>query len=125
MHGIAGEEHAAMSVIVGEQQVLPPLADVEHLVFHGHGDGLLEHGRHVGVGLRHRMQGEVLGRILYDQERRLPISHVIVPALADRNALVKLLAVIERLAQLEQIAVAFKPNTELPAHRARSTVAAD
>ena len=39
------------------------------------------------VGLDHRMQGEVPGGVLHDQERRLCVGDVIVAALADRDAL--------------------------------------
>ena len=112
-------------IAVGEQQVLLPLADIEHLVLDRHGDGLLEHRRHVGVGLDHRMQGEVPGRILHDQLRRLGVGHVVVPALADRDALEQIVAVIERLPQLQQVGVALQADAELPAHDARAAVAAD
>ena len=125
MHRIAGENPAAAPIAVGQQQVLPPLADIEHVVLDRHGDRLFEHGRHIGVGFHHRMQREVPGRILHDQERRLRIGHVIVPAFADRDALVKLFAVIERLPQLEKVAVALQGDAELPPHDARPAVAAD
>ena len=85
MHGVAGEQHAAFGEAVGDQQVLPPLADIEHLVLHRHGDGLLEHRRHVLVFLHHRMQREVPGRVLHDELRRLVVGDVVVAALADRR----------------------------------------
>ena len=48
-----------------------------------------------------------------------------MPALADRDALVEVVADIERLTQFEEIAVAFEANAELLAHEAIAAVAAD
>ena len=125
MHRVAGEEHAALAIAVGQQQVLRPLADIEHLVFDRHGADLLEHRRHVFVFLDHRMQREVARVVLHDQLRRLRVGDVIVPPLADRDALVQVVAAIERLAQLQQVAFAGKLDAELLAHDAGAAVAAD
>ncbi len=126
---VAGEEHAALAVAFGEQQVLLPLADVEHLVFERHADGLLELARHVLVALDDRVQGPVPRRVLHDEEARLAVGHVVVAALAGALAegkpLEKLGAGVERLAQLEQVALAAQADAELVAHGARATVAAD
>ena len=108
MHRIAGKEHAALPVAVGEQQVLPPRRAGQHLVFHRHGDRLLEHGLHVVVAVDHRMQREVAGRILHDQEASMRVGDVIVPPLADRDALEQIVAAIQRLPQLQQIGVALQ-----------------
>ncbi len=89
-----------------------------------HRDGLFEQRDHVGVLLDHAVQREMLGRILHDEEGVAGIRHVIVPALADRDALIEPVAAVERLAQLEQIALAGEPDAELLAHRARAAVAA-
>src|SRR5262249_22675573 len=48
---------------------------------------------------------------------------MIVAALADRDALIKLVAAIERLAQLENITFAFEADAELPADRTGAAVA--
>jgi len=66
----------------------------------------------------------VPGRILHDQETPLGVGDVIVPALADRNALVEVLAVIERLPQLLDVGFAVELNAELPAHQAIAAVTA-
>ena len=61
--------------------------------------------------------------------RRLVVGDVIVPALAgavaERQPLEQLFAVIERLAQPKQIAFAAELDAELLAHRAGAAVAAD
>ena len=44
---------------------------------------------------------------------------------ADRDALVQLVAAIERLAELQQVAVALQLDVELLAHPAAAAVAAD
>lgn len=44
----------------------------------------------------------------------LAVGDVIVPSLADRNALVKLVAAIERLAQFQQVA---SPASSMPSWR--------
>ena len=121
---VAREEYAVGAVAVGDQQILPPAPDVDGLERQRHRDGLLEQVDHVGVLLDHAVQREVLGRILHDQEGVAGIRHVIMPALADRDALVEPVAAIEGLAQLEQIALAGEPDAELLAHRARAAVAA-
>ena len=53
------------------------------------------------------------------------IGDVIVPALADRDALEQVVAAIERLPQLQQIGFALQLDAELAAHIARAAVAAD
>ena len=53
------------------------------------------------------------------------VGHVIVPALADRDALVEVVAAVERLAQLQQVAFAAELDAELLAHGAAAAVAAD
>src|SRR2546430_13018224 len=39
---IAREEHAVLHEALGNEQVLPPLPHVQHVVLDRHGDGLLE-----------------------------------------------------------------------------------
>ena len=84
---------------------------------------------HLLVGLDHRMQRPVLGGVLHDQLRRLVVGDVIVAALAgtiaDRQPLEQLFAVVERLAQAQQIAFAAQLDAELLAHRAGAAIAAD
>ena len=63
--------------------------------------------------------------ILHDQEAPVGVGDVIMPALADRDALVEILAVIERLPQLQDVGLALKRDAELPAHQAAAAVAAD
>ena len=70
------------------------------------------------------MQREMLGRILHDQERRLCVGDVIVPPLADRDALEQIVAAEQRLAELHQIGFALQFDAELAAHRAGAAVAA-
>ena len=53
------------------------------------------------------------------------VGDVVVPPLADRNALEQIVAAIQRLAQLQQIGFALQLDAELPAHRAGAAVAAD
>ena len=125
MHSVPGEENPALAVAVGEQQIHPPLPDVEHLVFDRHGDDPREHARHVRVGLDDGMQGEMPGRILDDQETPLGVGHVIMPALADGDAFVEVFAIIERLPQLLQVGLAAELNAELTPHQAAAAVAAD
>ena len=64
--------------------------------------------RHVLVAVDDRMQREMLGRILHDQERRLAVGDVIVPALADRDALEQIVAAIQRLAELQHVGLALR-----------------
>src|SRR6266850_718880 len=128
VHGVAGEEHAAIPITVRQQQVLPPGGAGEHLVLHWNCDGALEHRIHVGVLLDHGMQGEVLGRVLHDEKAVVAVGNVIVAppawALADGDALEQLIAAIQRLAQLEQVVLAAQLDAELLAHGARAAVAA-
>ena len=49
MHGVAGQEHAAVLIVVGDQQVLPPGIAGQHFVFHRHADDLLELPLHLLV----------------------------------------------------------------------------
>ena len=65
------------------------------------------------------------GRILHDELRRAIIGDVVVPPLADRDALEKIFAMIERLAQLQDVAFALQRDAELLAHQARAAVASD
>ena len=39
MHRIAGEEHAAFAVAIGEQQILPPRRAGQHFILHWNSDG--------------------------------------------------------------------------------------
>ncbi len=126
MRGVAGDEHPAVAVAVGEQQVLLPLADIERLELQRHADGLREHAHHVLVAVDDGMQREMLGGVLHDHLRRVVVGDVIVPSLADRDAVEQLLAVMQRLAQLQHpVFVAGKLDAELLAHHAGAAVAAD
>src|SRR2546421_11052885 len=71
------------------------------------------------------MQGEMPGRILDDQLRRAIVGHVIVTPLADGDALIELVATVERLAQRHDAALASQPNAQLLADEARSSIATD
>ena len=126
MRGVAGDEHPALAVVVGEQQVLLPFADIERVELQRHADGLREHPHHVLVAVDDGMQREVLGGILHDHLRRAVVGDVIVPALADRDAVEQLLAIVQRLAKLQHaVFVAGKLDAEPLAHHARPAVAAD
>ena len=128
MHRIAGEEHAAFAVLLGQQQVLPPWIAGQHLVFHRNADDLLELPVHLLVGVGGRMQGPVLRRILHQQEARVLLGHVIVAAasraVADRNFVEQLVAAIERLAKRQHVRLAAQPDAERLSHRAGAAVAA-
>ncbi len=65
------------------------------------------------------------GRILDDQETPFGVGDVIMPPLADRDALVEILAIIERLPQLLDVGLTAEVDAELPAHQAAAAVAAD
>ena len=105
MHRIAGEEHPASAVAVGEQQILPPRIAGQPLVLHRNADGVLELAIHLRLGLDHRMQRPVVGGVLHDQLRGLVVGDVIVPALAgavaERQPLEQLFAMVKRLAQAQ------------------------
>ena len=117
-----------LRVAIGEQQVLLPFADVEHLVLHRHADGLLELRRHVAVLVDHRVQRPVPGRVLHDEEGRALVGDVVVAAFAraavDRNSIEQLVAAVERLAQAQDVGFAAQRDAELLAHRAAAAVAA-
>ena len=70
------------------------------------------------------MQREVPGVVLQDELRRLRVDDVIVAALADRDALEQLVAAVERLAKLQDVAFALQRDAELLAHGAGAAVAA-
>ena len=123
MHGISGQKDPALAVAVGQQQIHFPLPDIEHVVPDRHGHDPFEHIGHVHVVLDHGMQGEMPGRVLDDEKAPLGVGHVIVAALADRDAFVEVLAVIQRLAQLLDIGLAVELDAELPAHQAAAAVA--
>ncbi len=53
------------------------------------------------------------------------VGNVVVPPLADRNALEQIVAAVQRLPQLQQIGVALQLDAELTAHVAGAAVAAD
>src|SRR3974390_1428341 len=103
MHGVAGEEYATPALVVGEQQVLLPFADVEHLEGKRHRDRLRELAEHVAVLLNDGPEREMPSRILQDQLRRVLIHHVIMPPFADGNALVELVATVESLPEPEDV----------------------
>ncbi len=129
MHRVAGEEDTPFAEVVGQQQVLLPLADVEHLVLQRDADGLLELLPHILVALQGRVQGPVLGRVLHDEEGGLVVRHVVVATMprpaVDRNAVEQLVAAIQRLPEFQQIAVAAQLDAELLAHQAAAAVTAD
>ena len=81
---------------------------------------------HVGVAVDDGMQREMPGRILHDQLGRVIVGDVIVPTLADRDAIEQALAVMQRLPQLQHtVFVAGELDAELLAHHAGAAVAAD
>src|SRR5436190_8169681 len=129
MDRVAGEEYAAFAVVVREEQVLLPLAHVEHLVFHGDADGPLELPRHVLVLADDRVERPVPSRILHDQERRRIVGDMVMAPFAgtvgDRDALVEIFAAVQRLAQLQEVALAAQTDAELVTYPARAAVAAD
>src|SRR5438034_1340094 len=122
MDRVAGEEYAAFAVVVREEQVLLPLAHVEHVVFHWHADGLLELPRHVLVLADDRVERPVPSRILHDQERRRIVGDMVMApfagTVADRDALVEIRAGVQRLAQLQEVALAAQTDAELVTHSA-------
>src|ERR1700675_4315583 len=128
MDRVAGEEYPAFAVMVREEQVLLPLADIEHVVFHGHADGPLELPRHVLVLADDRVERPVPGRILHDQERRRIVGDVIMApfagTVADRDPVVEIVAAVQRLAQLQEVALAAQADAELVPYSARAAVAA-
>ena len=65
------------------------------------------------------------GRILDDKLRRAIVGHVIVAPFPDRDALIELLATVERLAQRHDVALALQANAQLLANEARASVATD
>ena len=65
------------------------------------------------------------GRILDDKLRRAIVGHVIVAPFADRDALVELVATVERLAQRHDVAFALQRDAQLLADEARAAVATD
>ncbi len=132
MHRVAGEEDPPVLVAVGEQQVLPPFADVEHLVLHRHADGKLELACHLGVVVHHRVQRPVPCRVLHDEEAPALVGDVVVPAVpgpclsilaCDGDAVEQLVAAVQRLAQLAQV-LALHRDAELLADHAVSAIAA-
>src|SRR5947207_14434735 len=129
MDRVAGEKYAAFAVVVREEQVLLPLADVEHVVFHGHADGPLELPRHVLVLADDRVERPVPGRILHDQERRRIVGDMVMApfagTVADRDALVEIVAAVQRLAQLQEVALAAQADAELVTYPGRAGVPAD
>src|SRR5256885_5506701 len=129
MDRVAGEEYAAFAVVVREEQVLLPLAHVEHVVFHGPADGPLELPRHVLVLADDRVERPVPSRILHDQERRRIVGDMVMPpfpgTVADRDALVEIVAAVQRLAKLQEVAFAAQTDAELVPYSARAAVAAN
>src|SRR2546422_5462264 len=129
MDRVASEEYAAFAVVVGEEQVLLPLADVEHVVFHGHADGPLELPRHVLVLADDRVERPVPSRLMHDQQRRRIVGDMVMPpfpgTVADRDALVEIVAAVQRLAQLQEVALAAQTDAELVPYSARAAVAAN
>ena len=114
------------AVAVGQQQILLPLPDIEHLVF----DAAWRRSRSNIVAMSSSLSTtecrvKCRGRILDDQLLPSVIGDVIVTPLADRDALVEVLAIVQRLAKLQDVGLAVELDAELPAHRARAAVAAD
>src|SRR5215216_7240611 len=64
-------------------------------------------------------------RVLDDEECRVRVGDVIVPPLADGNALVKVVAAEERLTELHDVGFALESDAELLAHGAGAAIAAD
>src|SRR5947208_4951817 len=127
MDRVAGEEYAAFAVVIREEQVLLPLAHVEHVVFHWHADGPLELPRHVLVLADDRVERPVPGRILHDQERRRIVGDMVMApvagTVADRGALVEIVGAGQRLAQLEEVALAAQGWCQRVRYPAGSAVA--
>ena len=65
------------------------------------------------------------GRVLHDELRRLVVGDVVVPALADGDALEQVVAAVQRLAELQDVAFAGQLDAELLADGAGAAVAAD
>ena len=68
MHRVAGEKYPAILIAVCQQEVLPPLAAIDHLVFHRHRDDFFELRFHRLIALDDGVQGEMARRILHDEE---------------------------------------------------------
>src|SRR5665213_2239657 len=71
------------------------------------------------------MKCEMPCAVLHDDLRRLVVDHVIVAALADRDALEQVLAVKESLPELQDVAFALQTEAELLSHGAGAAIAAD
>src|SRR5262249_58909862 len=88
-------------------------------------DESLEHAGDLRIRLDDGVQREMPGRILDDQETSFGVGDVIMPPLADGDALVEVLGIIKRLAQLLDVGLAAEVDAELPAHQAAAAVATD
>ena len=124
MRGVSGEEDASAAVGIGDHQPLGPRADVERLVLDRHAGDRLEQGGHVLVALDGRVQREVAGVVLDDQERVAVVGDVVVAPAADRDPVEQVVAAEQRLTQLEQ-RLSLQRDPEPFADRARAAVAAD
>jgi hypothetical protein len=121
---VPGQENPSVAVPVGKHEPLRPLPDVERLVHDGHPGERLEEPRHFAVAVRHRVQGEVPGVVLHDEERGPVVGEVIVAARSDRDPGEQVRAVEQRLAQGQQ-RVATQLDAQLTADGAARAVAAD
>ena len=87
---VAGEEDATLAITIGKQKILPPRRARQHFIFDRNSDSLFKRRLHLLIAVDHGMQRPMLGRILHDQECRLVVGDMIMPALAgavsDRQA---------------------------------------
>ena len=129
MRGIPGQPDAARAVAVGQQQVLLPLAHIQHLVVDRRAHHLLELPRHGGIVLDDGVQGPVPRRILHDEEGIRVVGDVVVPSaarpVAHRQPVVEVVGPVQRLPQPKDVALARQADAEVAADRAAAAVAAD
>ena len=81
MHRVAGQEDAAVAIVLGEQQVVMPRHNVRDLEGAGETDQLLDHRPEVGIRRQRCMQGEFRAAALGDQGRAIGVDEIVVPPL--------------------------------------------
>ena len=106
MHGIAGHENAAVTVTLGDQQVMAPRDNVQDLKVAGKADQILNNRNEVGVFRQRGMQGELLAVALSDNARPGSVGKLIVASLSSHDALIQIIRPEDHLNEVAKAAPA-------------------
>ena len=129
MHRVAGKKHATPAVAFGQEKVLLPFPDIEHLVIQRCSHNLFKLLRHGLIAVHDGMKGPMARRILHDQEGLGRIGHMIVPPVSGTwphgQAVEQVITAVECLPHARDVTLTRQSDAEGVTHRAATTIATD